>query len=123
MLLDPDFRNALNYAVDKEKICDVTLYGHAVPAETLIISDYYSDPDWHWEPPADVKYGYDPAKAGEALDAAGYKDANGDGKREDKNGDELKLRLWTLSTPPERQQVGKMITAELATSVSTSPSR
>jgi peptide/nickel transport system substrate-binding protein len=112
-LLDPAFRHALNYAVDKEKMCEVGLYGHAQPAETLIISDYYSDPDWSWEPPVDVKYGYDPAKAEAELDAAGYTDTDGDGWREDTKGKPLKLRLYTLNYPPERETVGKMLTAEL----------
>jgi len=113
VLKDAAFRQALNYAVDKEKICEVALSGHAIPAETIIISGYYQDPDWHWQPPAEVKYGYDPAKAESALDAAGYVDADGDGVREDKKGKPLSLRFWTLSEPAERQTIGKMLTAQL----------
>jgi len=113
VLKDPAFRQALNYAIDKQKIVDIALSGYAVPADTLIISGYYRDPDWNWQPPAGTAFAYDPAKAGEALDAAGYKDANGDGIREDKNGKALTLRLWTLTEPAERQTIGKMLTAQL----------
>jgi len=40
------------------------------------------DPDYHWQPPAGTETVFDPLKAGEMLDAAGYADANGDGLRE-----------------------------------------
>lgn len=113
VLKDPEFRRAMNYAVDKQKLIDVALSGHGVPAETLIISDYYSSPDWHWQPPSSEFYGYDPAKASAALDAAGYRDVNGDGWRENKAGESLALRFWTLKQHADLQSIGKMITAEL----------
>ena len=92
MLRDAKFRQALNWAVDREKIVDLvwggtTTAGHDHhPARTTT-----HDPDWHWEPPADVKYTYDPAMAKQKLDEAGYKDTDGDGIREYK-GKPIELR-------------------------------
>jgi peptide/nickel transport system substrate-binding protein len=62
-----------------------------------------------WTPTDAEKFGYDPEKAKQLLDAAGYKDSNGDGVREDKQGKPIKLRLWTRSESPEQQRAGKLI--------------
>ena len=72
--------------------------------------DSWVDPDYHWQPPADVMYTYDPAKAKAMLDAAGYKDTDGDGIREDKSGKPIKLRLWARAESPESQKTGSLLT-------------
>ena len=108
VLTDVDFRVALNYAVDLQKVADLVFQGYTVPGTTIIPPNYYKDPDWHWEPPADVKYTFDPEKAKQLLDAAGYMDADGDGVREDK-GKPIELRLITRSESTEEQQMGKLI--------------
>jgi len=107
-LLDPKFRQALNYAVDLQKAADIVWLGYATPGTTIIPPDYYSDPDWHWEPPADVKYTYDPATANQLLDEAGYPDADGDGTR-DYKGKPIELGLIARSESPESQQYAKLI--------------
>ena len=71
--------------------------------------DSWVDPDYHWQPPADQLYTYDPAKAKQLLDAAGYKDTDGDGIREDKNGKPIKLRLWARAESPESQKTGSLL--------------
>ena len=90
-LRDVKFRQALNYAVDLQKLVDIVMMGSTTPGTTIIPPNYYQDPDWHWEPPADVKYTYDPEKAKQLLEAAGYKDTDGDGVREYK-GKPIELR-------------------------------
>ena len=112
VLKDWKFRQALNWAIDKDKIATVPYGGHAVPATTVITADYYIDPDWHWEPPSDVAYGFDPATAKQKLDEAGYKDTNGDGVREYK-GKPIELRLWARSESTISQSVGKLMTGWL----------
>ena len=107
-LKDVKFRQAMNYAIDLQKAVDLIMMGSTVPGTTIIPPDYYSDPDWHWEPPADIKYTYDPAKAAELLDAAGYPDGDGDGVREFK-GEPIELRLIARSESSEEQQMGKLI--------------
>jgi peptide/nickel transport system substrate-binding protein len=104
VLLDPAFRQALNYAIDRESNAATAYSGHMDPSGVLLppYSAYY------WEPPADQAYTYDPAKAKEMLDAAGYKDVNGDGLRETKDGKALTLRLITDSGTPENVSTSKL---------------
>ena len=65
---------------------------------------------YHWQPPADRgAISYDPAKARQLLDAAGYKDVDGDGFRETKDGKKLSLRLYATSDSPENQTAAKLI--------------
>ena len=108
VLLDPAFRRALNYAIDKDEICRVAYFGLARPGTTCLVSHYWIDPDWHWTPPSGVRYPFDPAKAEAALDAAGYRDTNGDGIR-DFRGRPITLRLWAISSEPNEQAAGRLI--------------
>ena len=107
-LRDVKFRQALNYAVDLQKVVDLVFMGSTVPGTTIITPNYYTDPDWHWDPPADATYTYDPEKAKAALDAAGYPDSDGDGRREYK-GEPIELRLIARSESTEEQQMAKLI--------------
>ena len=107
-LRDARFRQALNYALDLQKLVDLVMMGSTTPGTTIIPPDYYQEPDWHWEPPADVKYTYDPEKAKELLDAAGYPDSDGDGVRE-YEGKPIELRLVARSESSEEQQEAKLI--------------
>ena len=109
VLRDPAFRVALDYAVDRDKICQLVYNGRAKPGYTMITSDTWRDPDFHWEPPEGVKRPFDPAKAAELLDAAGYRDTDGDGIREDKKGKPISLRLWALAESTSTQGEGKLI--------------
>ena len=110
MLQNIDFRNALNWAVDKQKCVDVAWEGRAEVGTTMIPPDQYpADWDAHWEPPADVAYGFDLEKAKQLLDEGGYTDNDGDGIREYK-GKPIKLRLWARSESIESQSQGKFIT-------------
>ena len=108
VLKDVRFRQALNWAVDKDKICAIAYGGHARPASTVITADYYKDPDWHWEPPAAEKYGFDLEKAKQLLDAAGYTDTNGDGVR-DYKGKPIELRLWCRDGSTQYQNVERLV--------------
>ena len=109
VLRDPAFRVALDFAIDREKICQLVYNGRAKPGYTMITSDTWRDPDFHWEPPEGVKRPFDIAKAAELLDAAGYRDTDGDGIREDKKGEPISLRLWALAESTSTQGEGKLI--------------
>ena len=111
VLKDPRFRQALQWAIDKESITATAFFGNARPASTIIPSDYYpDDTDYHWEPPADVAYAFDPAKAEAALEVAGYVDSDGDGIRNDpESGDDIKLRLYARTQSSQEQNAAKLI--------------
>ncbi|ESX09793.1 ABC transporter [Mesorhizobium sp. LSJC255A00] len=88
-LQDPAFRDAIGYAIDQKAIVDRALRGHADPGVGLVmpaVADYYSDL-------IDVGRHFDLAEAGRRLDVAGYRDNNGDGVREDKEGKSFQLEL------------------------------
>ncbi len=110
VLRDPAFRVALDYAIDRDKIVSLVYNGRATPGYTMITTNTWRDPDFHWEPPAGVKRTYDIAKANALLDAAGYRDTNGDGIREDKKGKPISLRLWALAESTSTQAEGKLLT-------------
>lgn len=68
-------RQAIAYAIDREKIIKDQLDGQAVLAYSILPED-----SWAYIP--GVKYAYDVEKAKKLLDEAGYRDKNGDGLRE-----------------------------------------
>jgi peptide/nickel transport system substrate-binding protein len=105
VLLDQQFRQAINWAVDREKVVSIAMNGYATVGSSLIVP--YSK--YHWEPAADQLFTYDQAKANELLDTAGYKDVNGDGFRETKDGKKLSLRFYATSDSPENQTAAKLI--------------
>jgi len=115
VLKDPRFRQALQWAIDKESITATAFFGNARPASTIIPSDYYpDDTDYHWEPPADVAYAFDPEKAKSMLDEAGYVDSDGDGVRNDPgSGDNVKLRLYARSQSTQEQNAARLISGWL----------
>jgi len=104
VLLDQQFRQALQYAVDRKTNAGVAYNGYMDPGSTLLPP--YSR--FSWQPPAGQQYTYDPAKANAMLEAAGYKDVNGDGYRETKQGKPLSLRLATDATTPENVTTSKL---------------
>ena len=70
VLRDPVFRQALNYAIDRNKIVATAFNGYAQPGSSLIVP--YSP--FHWQPPASDTFTYDPAKANQMLDRRGLQD-------------------------------------------------
>ena len=107
VLKDWHFRQALQYAVDHNKIVQIAYGGLAQPATSVVVSNCFTDPDWHWQPPADQMYTFNLAKAGQMLTAAGYPLKNG--VRVNKQGKPIVLRLWTRSQSDSSQSAGKLI--------------
>jgi len=110
VLKDVAFRQALNWGIDRQRIVDLAWAGKAAPGTSIMTPDSWVDPDFHWQPPSEQMYAYDPAKAKDLLDAAGYKDSDGDGIREGKDGKPVKLRLWARAESPESQKTGSLLT-------------
>ena len=86
-LADQKFRDALGYAIDRKTLVDRVLNGHGVVG-TTIVPPYHVN--WHVEP--DHLRKFDIAEANSRLDAAGYT-RGPDGKRKDKDGKVINLRL------------------------------
>ncbi|MBM3146474.1 MAG: hypothetical protein FJ000_01105 [Actinobacteria bacterium] len=105
VLLDESFRQALQWAIDRQKIVDVAWAGLADPAWVIMFpySPFFLDV------PEDGRYAYDPEKCMQLLDDAGYVDGDGDGIREDKEGKPLKLRLMATNDSPENVSASKLI--------------
>ena len=112
VLKDWRFRNALNWAIDRRAIAAIAYSGAAIPATSFLPSGYWKAPlDYHWQPPASEAYTYDPVKAGQLLDAAGYKEVNG--VRLDHNGKPIKLRLWAVTEKNQYIVAAKLIAGYL----------
>ena len=107
VLKDWHFRQALQYAVDHNKLVQIAYGGLAQPATSVLVSHLWSDPDWHWQPAADQQYTFSLAKAGQMLTAAGYPLKNG--VRVNKQGKPIKLRLWSRASSDASQSAGKLI--------------
>ena len=107
VLRDYRFRTALNYAVDRAKLCQLAYEGLATPGTTCLPPNTWFNPDYHWQPPADQTYTFDLAKANQLLDAAGY--PRGAGGIRQYKGKPISLRLWTMTDFPEGQREIKLL--------------
>ena len=106
---DPAVRQATAYAVDRERINEIAARGTSFPAHGILPSFYKS----FYEVPAQ-DYPFDPEKAKQILDAAGWQD-NGSAPRT-KGGEELKFNLYVRSESPYNIQAAKLV-AEQAKAV------
>ncbi|MBV9830645.1 MAG: ABC transporter substrate-binding protein, partial [Marmoricola sp.] len=94
-VLDPKFRYALGFAVDRDRLVKSAYQGAALPGSTIIHPAYKR---WTWTPSKDEEQTFDLTKAGQLLDAAGYK-KGADGKRTMPNGKPIgTLRLYARAT-------------------------
>jgi peptide/nickel transport system substrate-binding protein len=95
-LSDPRVRQAVAYAIDKQRLVDTLTYGQMNEATEDI-------PDWMWAfNPGVRSYPHDPAKARELLGEAGWT-AGADGIMR-KNGQPLTLVLVTNNSNATRRQ-------------------
>ncbi|MEI7026060.1 ABC transporter substrate-binding protein [Paenibacillus sp. y28] len=91
---EPEFRQALSYAVDRQAITNTVILGQGRPG-----LQGYPHPDSPWTNP-NLSTPFDLEKAKAVFDKLGYKDTNGDGVRENKSGQPLELNLKSSATEP-----------------------
>jgi peptide/nickel transport system substrate-binding protein len=88
-------RQAMLYAIDREAWVEAFFSGLGSPVNRPVPSAHWIAAD-HSELPNN--YTYDPEKAKQLLDEAGYKDVDGDGFREDPNGNEFVVKFSHYAT-------------------------
>jgi len=94
-------RQAIGYAVNNAEIAADLYHGLRVPATTIITPRHagYQNRDIRG-------YYYDPEKAKQLLDAAGYTDMDGDGFREDPGGGQLTI-YWAMMDGPGAETIAR----------------
>ncbi|MBI5101238.1 MAG: peptide-binding protein [Nitrospirae bacterium] len=100
-------RQAIAYAIDKNELVDVVLFGLGSPA-----TGPYVPNTWPYNP--DVKkYDYNPEKARQLLKEAGWEDTDGDGLL-DKNGRPFSFTIFTNTGNKLRENTATIIQWRLA---------
>ena len=109
VLRDVAFRQALNWAIDRQRIVDLAWAGQGRARHHPHDAGLVGRPGLPLA--AAGRRSCSPTtrrRPEQLLDAAGYKDTDGDGVREDKGGKPIKLRLWARSESPESQKTGSL---------------
>ncbi len=100
-----EFRQAVAHSIDKDRIIDEVQYGAAYPQWASIspAAGSFHNPDVR-------KYEYDLDKANEILDGLGWTDTDGDGIREDGEGNKIEFIVATNQGNTIREKVGAIVT-------------
>jgi len=95
-LQDLVVRQAIAYSIDKQEIVDKVFQGTAAVGDSVLTPG--KNGSWYLDIPPELEYSYDPAKANQILDDAGYLDTDGDGVREMPDGtNPLKLEFIAIN--------------------------
>jgi peptide/nickel transport system substrate-binding protein len=107
-LSNKKFRLAMAHLVDRQAIINNVAYGFGQPQYSFIprFSPYY------WDGADDAAAKYDPEAAKALLDEIGYVDTDGDGWREDPDGNKIALVLNTNSGNTTREAIGELFSQE-----------
>jgi len=88
---DPRVREAIDYALDRQQLVEIALMGHGITCPNYP----NCGPIYSWaNDPSITETPYDPGRASELLDEAGYLDSDTDGIRETPDGEPLAFRLY-----------------------------
>ncbi len=99
-----EFRQAVAHVIDKERIIDEAQHGVGYPQWSSIspaAGDFHN--------PNVRRYEYDLGKANEILDGIGWVDTDGDGIREDGEGNQIEFSLVTNTGNSVRVKVGTIV--------------
>jgi peptide/nickel transport system substrate-binding protein len=95
-------RQAIAYGIDRKRVNEISTRGTSFVGHGLLPTYYKT---WYEQPTDD--YPFDPDKANQMLDDAGYK-RNGDGVRQ-KGDTKLSFDLFVRSESPENTQAAKLV--------------
>jgi peptide/nickel transport system substrate-binding protein len=103
-----NFRKAIAYSIDKDNLVRVVMNGLGYPQWSPMTPSegYFFNNDVS-------EYPYDTIKARELLLAEGFKDTNGDGILEDKNGNQVEFSFITNSGNNVRIKIAEVIRKDL----------
>lgn len=107
-LQNDTFREAMAHLIDRDTYIQNIAFGFGYPQYSFVprFSPYY------WEGADDVAPKYDPDRAAELLDSIDYVDRDGDGVREDPDGNPIALTLITNSDNTERVAIVTQFAAD-----------
>ncbi len=100
---DVSFREAISYAIDYDEIERIVALGYGGAANRGFVPRsmaYFKETE---------RLEYDSSNAKEILDDAGYVDLDGDGLREDLNGDDMELVLLIRSGDMDYQRIAELL--------------
>lgn len=103
-------RQAISYAIDKQKIVDLVYDGSSTIGSTYIPP---SQGEWHYAVEGDKLRGYDPEKAISLLESEGFTSVDADGYRSNDSGDKLSFLLLSRSDNTSEVKVGQMVQSYL----------
>ena len=101
----PEFRRALDMAIDRQALVDTVLLGRGRPG-----SPSFMHPDSGWYKPQDASF--DPEQARTILDRIGMSDSDGDGIREN-NGRPVRLSVIVPANDPQQIRTAELVAQQL----------
>jgi len=107
-LADPRVRRAITMGTDRERVVQAILQGYGTVAHASVAPFH-----WAHDPAALHTLEYDPEGARALLDAAGWRDRDGDGVRESEDGTRLSITI-KYNQGHQRQQVAEIMQSQLA---------
>jgi len=107
ILMDKKVRQAIELCIDKQKILDMVYAGQGTVGTTLVPHEGF----YHYEPAGNELRSYNLERAKKLLDDAGYKDNDGNGIREDANGNELNFVFTLRAENTDEIKAGQMISS------------
>jgi peptide/nickel transport system substrate-binding protein len=103
-----EFRRACSMATNRDAIVKTVFYGQAEP-----LYGFETPGNKFWYNPDIPRYPYDPAAAAALLDSIGITDRNGDGFREDAEGNTIRFTLITNKENKIRERIGVLLKEDL----------
>jgi peptide/nickel transport system substrate-binding protein len=105
---DVRVRQAVSYAIDRKAIIDKVYQGTSTLAYSILVPG--KNGTWYQDIPADLRFDYNPDKAKQVLDEAGYLDTDNDGVREMPDGtNPLNWDILTITDVAGSVETGQLL--------------